>query len=302
MLGRAPSEVLGRAEAEVLGRAEAEVLGRAEGKVLGRAAAEVLGRAAPGLQRCPPSRRRLQIRREVRAGQRSRLYPDPAPGVRHRPASRVQGRQPPAVQDRREAVHQPGAEAALRGPPAGGVRPGGAATVRYGPGQGGPARQSGEVPAHPAQELPSRAAGGDEAAGGEGVCHSYCEAVQEEETVLRVTLYETEQLILLKLLLKYIIYLHCFSSSVLSFIDSRLKVHMYIEYHSLCPLVGIGTPHPELQGGGGVPIPTTEEKAYYFAYCVVPSIRWALIGSSDIGRLQQLGRFRPFSYVTHIGY
>jgi hypothetical protein len=36
------------------------------------------------------------------------------------------------------------------------------------------------------------------------------------------------------------------------------KIHIYLEYHSVCPLVGIGTPHPLTdcapplnQGGGG---------------------------------------------------
>ncbi len=59
------------------------------------------------------------------------------------------------------------------------------------------------------------------------------------------------------------------------------KVHIYLEQHRVCPLVGIGTsptPHPQASvplspepnggggtlawrwGGGGVPIPTTLEK------------------------------------------
>jgi hypothetical protein len=68
------------------------------------------------------------------------------------------------------------------------------------------------------------------------------------------------------------------------------KVHIqYIEYHSVCPSVGIGTPHSlslqrvctkEPKGGGGghtclrvrlwgVPIPVTREKAYHSVYSVV---------------------------------
>ncbi len=65
------------------------------------------------------------------------------------------------------------------------------------------------------------------------------------------------------------------------------KVHIYTEYHSVCPLVGIGTllPHlspasvplPRYQRGGslacgwgveGVPITTTGEKAEHSAYSV----------------------------------
>ncbi len=62
------------------------------------------------------------------------------------------------------------------------------------------------------------------------------------------------------------------------------KVHTYLEYHSVCPLVGIGTPSvpppPDTGGGGstysparegvrGVPIRTTGEKAAYSVYSVL---------------------------------
>jgi hypothetical protein len=62
------------------------------------------------------------------------------------------------------------------------------------------------------------------------------------------------------------------------------KVRIYKEYHSVCPLVGIGTLQTPLSqasvpllpepgggggvGGGGVPIPTTGEKALHSAYSV----------------------------------
>ncbi len=68
----------------------------------------------------------------------------------------------------------------------------------------------------------------------------------------------------------------------------RTWVHIYLEYHYVCPLVGAGTPHPlsrkrvcpptEPKGGGahspagkgvgGVPIRTTGEKAYSTVYSV----------------------------------
>ncbi len=44
------------------------------------------------------------------------------------------------------------------------------------------------------------------------------------------------------------------------------KVHVYLEYHSVCPLVGIGTPStpssPLASGVEGVSIRTTGEKTY----------------------------------------
>jgi hypothetical protein len=55
-------------------------------------------------------------------------------------------------------------------------------------------------------------------------------------------------------------------------LDSNHRVHIFLEYHSVCPLVQIGTPLSRkrvcpTQGGGGwgweVLIPTTGEKAYY---------------------------------------
>ncbi len=42
------------------------------------------------------------------------------------------------------------------------------------------------------------------------------------------------------------------------------KVHIFLESHSVCPLVRIGAPHPlsrkHVWRGGGVPIRTTGEK------------------------------------------
>jgi len=60
------------------------------------------------------------------------------------------------------------------------------------------------------------------------------------------------------------------------------KIHIYIEYRSVCPVVGIGTPPPPLPqasvppngtkggrgggDGGGVPIPTTGKKLSTLLY------------------------------------
>ena len=67
------------------------------------------------------------------------------------------------------------------------------------------------------------------------------------------------------------------------------STYVYVEYHSVCPLVGIGTLPPPLSsecalppgtgegahspaglvlGDSGVPIPTPGEKAYHSAYSV----------------------------------
>jgi hypothetical protein len=65
-------------------------------------------------------------------------------------------------------------------------------------------------------------------------------------------------------------------------VQTTKYIHIYLEYHSVCPLVGTGTPHPlsrkrmctppppqpkeggthspKGEGVDGVPIPTTEEK------------------------------------------
>jgi hypothetical protein len=90
---------------------------------------------------------------------------------------------------------------------------------------------------------------------------------------------------------------HCFcallytayegSSTIHPMVTLTHKVCIYKEYHSVCPLVGIGTlptplspasaPPPRTGGGGtiacgwgvgGVPIPTTGEKAKHSAYSV----------------------------------
>ena len=37
--------------------------------------------------------------------------------------------------------------------------------------------------------------------------------------------------------------------------DALHKVHIYLEYHSVCPLVGIGTPHPLSRRQGYTPPP-----------------------------------------------
>ncbi len=71
------------------------------------------------------------------------------------------------------------------------------------------------------------------------------------------------------------------------------KVRITKENHSVCPLVGMGTlptplsPSPQNRGGGGtlacgwgvggVPIPTTVEKAQHTAYSVVLIIRDYLV-------------------------
>ncbi len=55
------------------------------------------------------------------------------------------------------------------------------------------------------------------------------------------------------------------------------KVHIYIEYHSVCPLVGIGTPPPpEPKGGGthspsgeGVRSPNADDWRKSFSLCLV---------------------------------
>jgi hypothetical protein len=87
------------------------------------------------------------------------------------------------------------------------------------------------------------------------------------------------------------------------------KVHIYLEYHSVCPLVRIGTrpptplpqasvyhllvhhwcvPHPGTKGGdnrlrgGGVPIRTTGEKALHSVYSVGHKIKYNLIRFSEI--------------------
>jgi hypothetical protein len=71
------------------------------------------------------------------------------------------------------------------------------------------------------------------------------------------------------------------------------SAHIYLKYHSVCTLVGIGTP-PTLspasecaftlgtkgegntlacvRAGGGVPTQTTGEKAYYSVYSVVEQV------------------------------
>jgi hypothetical protein len=72
--------------------------------------------------------------------------------------------------------------------------------------------------------------------------------------------------------------------------SGKHKVLIYTEYHSVCPLVGIGTPPTplrkqvcppptkvwgectRLRGGGGYLIPTTGEKAEHSAYSVVANI------------------------------
>ncbi len=50
-----------------------------------------------------------------------------------------------------------------------------------------------------------------------------------------------------------------------------ILIHIYLENHSVCPLVRIGTPHPlscKHLTGWGVPIRTTGEKAQHSVYSV----------------------------------
>jgi hypothetical protein len=84
-------------------------------------------------------------------------------------------------------------------------------------------------------------------------------------------------------------------------------IYIYLEYHSVCPLVGIGTPSksasPQNRGGGGVhsrlhvrwwgvPIQTTEEKAKYSVYSVLSMFRSALncpFFTNSVGKCWEVG-------------
>jgi hypothetical protein len=103
------------------------------------------------------------------------------------------------------------------------------------------------------------------------------------------------------------------------------KAHIYLEYHSVCPLVPIGTPHPLyrkrvfssprtqsetrhtrlLVRGWGVPIRTTGEKAQNSVYSVDCALRvchfkWGkIVSSSTFYKIIQLFNYRPI-YNLHM--
>ncbi len=76
-------------------------------------------------------------------------------------------------------------------------------------------------------------------------------------------------------------------------------MYIYVEYHNVCPLVGIGTPSPPVSqaGVGWGQIRTTGEKAWHSIYSVLLHI--PILRKSKIIQIQYMLHMYIVQYVVY---